>query len=39
MIPEYDLKSLVHEMMETDLKIMKKYQYLRVGGYTTNSFY
>ena len=38
-IPEYDLKSLVHEMMETDLKIMKKYQYLRAGGYTTNSFY
>ena len=38
-IPEYDLKSLVHEMMETDLKIMKKYQYLSAGGYTTNSFY
>jgi GDPmannose 4,6-dehydratase len=38
-IPEYDLKALVHDMMETDLKIMKKYQYLNSGGYKTNSFY
>ncbi len=34
-IPEYDLKDLVEEMMENDLKLMLKDQYLKEGGYTT----
>tara|TARA_B110000003_G_scaffold120816_1_gene123257 strand:+ start:189 stop:1349 length:1161 start_codon:yes stop_codon:yes gene_type:complete len=37
--PKYDLKSLVNEMMESDLKLMNKYQYLKAGGYKTNSTY
>ena len=38
-IPKYDLKSIVNEMMEFDLKLVNKYQYLRKGGYTSSSIY
>ena len=32
-VPEYDLESLVKEMIQSDLKLMKKNQFLKVGGY------
>ena len=38
-IPEYDLEGLVQEMMESDLKLMQKEQYLQQGGYTTLNYF
>ena len=35
----YDLPMLVKEMMESDLKLMKKDQYLKNGGFTTLNYY
>ena len=32
-VPEYDLFLLVKDMMKSDLKLMKKQQYLEKGGY------
>ena len=32
-VPEYDLKSLVKDMMQSDVKLMQKNQYLTKGGY------
>lgn len=32
---EYDLKELVHDMMQSDLKLMAKDLYLQEGGYST----
>jgi len=32
-IPEYDLKSLVEDMMRSDVKLMKKETYLKEGGF------
>ncbi|MBD8490090.1 GDP-mannose 4,6-dehydratase [Echinicola sp. CAU 1574] len=38
-VPEYDLESLVKDMMRSDLKLMQKNQYLKDGGYKIlNSF-
>ena len=37
--PEYDLQALVHDMMTSDVKLMKKDQYLRDGGYKTMNYY
>jgi GDPmannose 4,6-dehydratase len=37
--PEYDLKTLVKEMMENDVKLMQKDQYLKNGGYTTLNYF
>ncbi|WKD86104.1 GDP-mannose 4,6-dehydratase [Polaribacter huanghezhanensis] len=34
-IPEHDLASLVNDMMSSDIKLMKKHQYLKNGGYDT----
>jgi GDPmannose 4,6-dehydratase len=34
-IPEHDLASLVNDMMSSDIKLMKKQQYLKNGGYNT----
>lgn len=34
-IPEYNLKGLVTDMMNSDLKLMKKDQFLKDGGYET----
>ena len=36
-IPEYDLESLVKEMIQSDLKLMQKDQYLKEGGYNINN--
>ncbi|MEP2934949.1 MAG: GDP-mannose 4,6-dehydratase [Gilvibacter sp.] len=38
-VPEYNLEDLVEEMMESDLKLMKKEQYLRQGGYITLNYF
>lgn len=37
--PEYDLKALVKDMMESDLKLMKKDRYLKAGGYDILSYF
>jgi GDPmannose 4,6-dehydratase len=36
---KYDLPSLVKEMMQSDLKLMQKDQYLKEGGYTTLNYF
>ena len=38
-IPEHDLASLVKDMMQSDLKLMQKQQYLKDGGYLTNNYF
>jgi GDPmannose 4,6-dehydratase len=38
-IPEYDLKGLVKDMMKSDVKLMKKQQYLENGGYKTLNYF
>lgn len=38
-VPEYDLQGLVKDMMESDLKLMKKDQYLKNGGYITLNYF
>jgi len=32
-VPEHDLESLVKDMMQSDVKLMRKEQYLKAGGY------
>jgi GDPmannose 4,6-dehydratase len=38
-IPEYDLKDLVNDMMQSDLKLMTKEQYLKDGGYKVSNYF
>ena len=38
-IPEYDLKTLVDDMMENDLHLMTKDVYLKEGGYKIMSYF
>ena len=38
-VPEYNLEGLIHEMMESDLKLMTKEQYLKEGGYTIMNYF
>jgi GDPmannose 4,6-dehydratase len=38
-IPEYDLGSLVKDMMQSDLKLMTKEHYLKKGGYYINNYF
>ncbi len=38
-IPEHDLQSLVKDMMTSDLKLMRKEQYLKEGGYITMNYF
>jgi len=38
-IPEYSLEDLVREMMESDIKLMQKEQYLKEGGYKTLNYF
>lgn len=38
-VPEYDLESLVEEMMTSDLKLMKKQQFLQQGGYKIKNYF
>ena len=35
-VPEHDLLSLVKDMMQADIKLMQKDQYLKKGGYSFN---
>jgi GDPmannose 4,6-dehydratase len=37
--PKYDLKALVDDMMQSDLKLMKKDKYMRDGGYSTLNYF
>ncbi|MCK0131221.1 GDP-mannose 4,6-dehydratase [Flavobacteriaceae bacterium F08102] len=37
--PEYDLKALVKDMMQSDIKMMQKDQYLKEGGYKTLNYF
>lgn len=37
--PKYDLQSLVNEMVLSDLQLMKKDQYLKVGGFRANYYF
>lgn len=37
--PEYDLKGLVEDMMQSDVKLMKKDAYLEAGGYKTLNYF
>ena len=37
--PEYSLNDLVNEMVDSDLKLMKKDSYLREGGYKTLNYF
>jgi len=36
-VPEHDLAYLVKDMMQSDVKLMQKQQYLKKGGYHTNN--
>ena len=38
-VPEYDLNDLVKDMMQSDLKLMHKDQYLKDGGHTVLNYY
>ena len=37
--PEYDLAALVKDMMQSDLKLMQKDQYLKKGGFVTFNYF
>jgi GDPmannose 4,6-dehydratase len=37
--PQYNLKGLVEDMMQSDVKLMKKDAYLREGGYRTLNYF
>lgn len=37
--PEYDLKGLVQDMMQGDIKLMQKDEYLRKGGFRTLNYF
>mgnify|MGYP003318221292 CR=1 FL=1 len=37
--PEYNLEQLINEMMESDLKLMSKDQYLKAGGYSIMNYF
>ena len=37
--PEYDLKALVKDMMQSDIKLMHKEVYLKTGGYQTLNYF
>jgi GDPmannose 4,6-dehydratase len=37
--PEYDLKGLVADMMQSDVKLMQKDKYLKDGGYRIMNYF
>jgi GDPmannose 4,6-dehydratase len=37
--PEYDLKALIKDMINSDIKLMTKEQYLQKGGYKTLNYF
>ncbi|WP_257666578.1 GDP-mannose 4,6-dehydratase [Parapedobacter tibetensis] len=38
-VPEYDLNDLVKDMMQSDVHLMEKEQYLKEGGYQTLNYF
>lgn len=38
-VPEYDLQALVKDMMQSDIKLMQKEQYLKEGGYRILNYF
>ena len=38
-VPEYDLAALVKDMMQSDVKLMQKEQFLKEGGYKTLNYF
>jgi GDPmannose 4,6-dehydratase len=38
-VPEHTLEELVHEMMASDLKLMKRDEYLKSGGYAIMNYF
>ena len=38
-VPKYDLPALVEDMMTSDLKLRRKEQYLKDGGYRINNYF
>jgi GDPmannose 4,6-dehydratase len=38
-IPEYDLQDLIKEMVQSDINLMQKDQYLKKGGYETLNYF
>ena len=38
-VPKHDLASLINDMMQSDLRLMKKDQYLNAGGYKTVNYF
>jgi GDPmannose 4,6-dehydratase len=38
-VPEYDLQDLVKDMMQSDVKLMQKDQFLKSGGYQTFNYF
>ncbi|MER3318211.1 MAG: GDP-mannose 4,6-dehydratase [Allomuricauda sp.] len=38
-MPEYDLQGLIKDMMQSDLKLMQKEQYLKDGGYRILNYF
>ena len=38
-VPKHDLASLVKDMMQSDVKLMQKDQYLKEGGYSANNHF
>lgn len=38
-VPEYNLQTLIEDMMTSDIKLMKKESYLQDGGYKTLSYF
>ena len=37
--PKYDLPALVEDMMNSDIRLMQKQDYLRVGGFDTQNYF
>jgi GDPmannose 4,6-dehydratase len=37
--PQYDLKALVNDMMQSDLKLARKDKYLKDGGFRVNNYF
>jgi GDPmannose 4,6-dehydratase len=37
--PQYDLKGLIEDMMQSDIKLMKKDAWLKEGGYRTQNYF
>ena len=37
--PKYDLPALVEDMMNSDIRLMQKQDYLRAGGFDTQNYF